>query len=66
MAEIKSTDIIFATVRQFGQITASLRCSGVTSFSDILSELSGRVSGLATIQLRNSTRGWNSSRTVMI
>ena len=66
MFNVLSSDIIFATVRQRGRLLANLRISGVTSVNDILGRLSGKISGLATIDLRNSTQGWQRRHTVMI
>ncbi len=66
MATIESSDIIFATIRQRGQILTTLRLSGITSLSEIVSSLHGIARGLTTIDLRNGSQGWSSRHTVLL
>lgn len=66
MATILPSDIIFATIRQRGQILTTLRLSGITSLSEIVSGLKGIARGLATIDLRNGSQGWSRRHTVML
>lgn len=66
MATILSSDVIFATIRQRGQILTTMRLSGITSLSEIVSSLHGSVHGIATIDLRNGTQGWSRRHTVML
>lgn len=66
MATILSSDVIFATIRQRGQILTTMRLSGITSLSEIVSSLHGSVRGIATIDLRNGTQGWSRRHTVML
>lgn len=66
MATILSSDVIFATVRQRGRVLTTLRLSGITSLTDVLSSICGRFSGIATIDLRNGTQGWQRRHTVML
>lgn len=65
MATILSSDEIFATVSQRGRVMSSLRLSGITSLSDILRAIGNEIRGLATIELRNSTQGWQRRHTIM-
>ncbi len=66
MATIESSDIIFATIRQRGQVLTTLRMSGVTSLSEIVTSLRGIPRGITTIDLRNGSQGWSRRHTVMI
>ena len=66
MATIESSDIIFATVRQRGQVLTTLRISGITSLSEIVTSLRGVARGITTIDLRNGSQGWSRRHTVMI
>ncbi len=70
MATISLNDVIFATIRLRGTSLATISVSGVTTFAEILSRLisslSGRVRGLATIELRNASQGWAARRNVML
>lgn len=66
MATILPSDIIFATIRQRGQILTTLRLSGITSLSEIVSGLKGIARGITTIDLRNGSQGWCRRHTVMI
>lgn len=65
MATILSSDEIFATVSQRGRVLSSLRLSGITSLADILRAIGNEIRGLATIELRNSTQGWQRRHTIM-
>ncbi len=65
MATILSSDEIFATVSQRGRVVSSLRLSGITSLADILRAIGNEIRGLATIELRNSTQGWQRRHTIM-
>lgn len=62
MATINSTDTIFATVKLRGVTLGSYTLSGMTGFSDVVRHVRnsvGKVAGLATLQLRNSSQGWS-------
>lgn len=65
MTTILSSDEIFATVSQRGRVLSSLRLSGITSLADILRAIGNEIRGLATIELRNSTQGWQRRHTIM-
>lgn len=68
MATIDSSDIIFATVIQRGMTIASLRLIGINSMADVVRSVRtniGAATGLTTINLRNGSRGWRTSSTVM-
>ena len=66
MATILSSDVIFATVRQRGQVMTTLRLSGITSFGDVVASVGRLFKGITTIDLRNGTQGWNLRLTVML
>lgn len=69
MTTIHKTDIIYATVIHRGYDIASLRITGVSSFSEILRNIFKAVKGsvgIINIMLRNSSQGWNETRSVMI
>lgn len=64
MSAISSTDVLFATVSQRGNMLLNLRLSGVESESDIYrairSTLPG-ITGVARLNIRNASRGWATS-----
>ena len=66
MATILSSDVIFAPVRQRGQVMTTLRLSGITSFGDVVASVGRLFKGITTIDLRNGTQGWNLRHTVML
>lgn len=66
MVTLSSTDIVYATLRQRGRIVDTIRLSGVTSLSEVVTRLKGIAAGLTTIDLRNGTQGWSSRHTVMM
>lgn len=62
MATINYTDTLFATISQRGNILATLRLVGMSSFADIVREIRasiGTAAGLINLSLRNSTQGWS-------
>ena len=69
MEKISINDIIFATAKIKGRVTASLRLSGIMSMADIIREIKkeiGSASGLLTISLRNMTQGWSRQKSVYL
>lgn len=69
MATISLTDIIFATVTLRGRVLAQIRINGVSSYSEILSRVLGKLKGLRgliTVDLRNSSQGWTARRSLMV
>lgn len=69
MAKISLDDIIFATISMRGKILARLRLDGISSYSEILSRLLKSVAGLrgmATVDIRNSSQGWTTRKSVML
>ena len=69
MEKISINDIIFATAKSQGRVTASLRLSGIMSMADIIREIKkeiGSASGLLTISLRNMTQGWSRQKSVYL
>lgn len=69
MATISLSDIIFATITVRGQVMATLKLCGVSSYADVLSRLLAAVKGwrgVATVCVRNSSQGWSASRSLML
>ena len=69
MATICSTDTIFATVSYCGSMIANMRISGAESMAQVMIAVRsrvGHVAGLVTVDLRNTSQGWNSRRSVMM
>lgn len=66
MTEIISTDLIFATVTQRGRVVANVALRGITSLTDVLRSIPSLPHGLASVSLRNSTRGWSQTRMVLL
>ena len=69
MATISFSDEIFASITLRGNLLARVRLNGVGSYSEILASLlkaAGRVHGLATVDVRNSSQGWSARRSVML
>lgn len=68
MATFSTSDLIFATVANHTGVVANLRMSGLTSFDDVIREVRsqiGSVGGLSTVCVRNSSRGWSATQTVI-
>ena len=66
---ISIEDVIFATVIRNGMRIASMTLSGVASISELVKAISVRVgslTGLFTLQLRNYTKGWSDTRSMMM
>ncbi len=73
MSTIISSDVIFARIIIGFREIFSLRLSGVTSPTDLMSNIAnwirdnGQISpGLITVDLRNQSQGWTSRRSIMI
>lgn len=72
MSKIHATDIIIATVTRLGGgVMATLRLSGITDMAGILRHMrgmmpSGHPAGLVTVNVRNTSAGWASSRRVLL
>ena len=69
MEKISINDIIFATAKIQGRVTASLRLSGIMSMADIIIQIKkaiGSASGLLTISLRHMTQGWSRQKSVYL
>lgn len=67
--QLNSNDTIFATVISGGKTIVSLTLSGFTSMSDVIKLICnklGEVSGLVTVELRNSTLGWLERRSLRL
>lgn len=72
MSPINTTDIIYATItRLSGKIIATIRMSGITDLASILRVLRRQLpeeiqGGLVTVNIRNSSAGWNQTSRVML
>ena len=69
MAEINYNDVIYATLTRCGNVIASVKLCGVTSFENILHQIRKIVSesvGLVTLQIRNYSQGWSQNKTLVI
>ena len=74
MATISSGDIIFATIIRGGRALLSTRISGIDSFTSLLKHVRDSLSlshehlpgHLMTINVRNQTQGWSSSRNLIL
>lgn len=69
MASILSSDIIYATVKQYGRTIHTLQMSGVSSYGEVLERVRMAVSGamgVTTIDVRNGSQGWCERRSVML
>lgn len=69
MSTFSSSDLIFATVLNRGDVIASMRLSGVSSYTELLSAVRsrvGHVGGLSTLSVRNSSQGWSARQAVIL
>lgn len=69
MSHITPLDRLFITVTQNGIARYFTELTGVTSFSDIVSCMRSQIPGihgLATINVRNSSEGWTSARSILL
>ena len=67
--EIAETDRVFVTVVQFGRTVMEHSFTGFSSLQALISVVKnslGHVSGLVSVNVRNSTRGWASRRTLRL
>lgn len=64
MSTISSSDVLFATVSQRGNMLLNIKLCGVESESDIYRairmSLPG-ISGIARLSIRNASRGWSAA-----
>ena len=69
MAVINYNDVIYATLTQRGNVIASVKMCGVTSFEFLLRQLRNIVSGcvgMVTLQIRNYSQGWSQNKKLVI
>ena len=69
MAEINYNDVIYATLTRCGNVIASVKMRGMTSFESILRQIRKIVVesvGLVTLQIRNYSQGWSQNKTLVI
>lgn len=62
MQTIDYTDVVFATIIQRGRTLYSARISGMSSVAEVMKYLHsavGKVAGMVTLNLRNSSQGWS-------
>ncbi|MDE6153768.1 MAG: hypothetical protein K2G21_06435 [Muribaculaceae bacterium] len=65
--QLRTTDIIYATVTAGGNTIVKLTLSGFGSFTELMKSVYGHlggVAGLVTVELRNRTLGWVERRAV--
>lgn len=68
MANISTSDIIFARVLHLGRELTNLRLTGIGSEADLFAALRhhiGRGLGMVELIIRNGTAGWSVTRPVM-
>lgn len=69
MANLNTSDIVFATVRQHGNTIANIRLSGMSSVSQILNYIKRffrDTVGLLSVNLRNGTQGWSQTLNIIM
>ncbi|MCC8070979.1 MAG: hypothetical protein LIO90_04160 [Bacteroidales bacterium] len=69
MTAIKTTDILFATVKLRGKAVAQLTLSGMSSMADVVKFLRYKLqdmAGLVVLSLRNHTQGWLSEQALLL
>lgn len=65
---INSTDRLFATVSRYGSAPTDIVIVGATCFKDVVARLRDTFSagsGLVSLTLRNSTKGWTRSTALL-
>ncbi len=65
MSTISSTDILFATATLMGRQVYVYNGDGISSLAQLMSRVRGAAPGrrgMATLTVRNATRGWSESR----
>lgn len=69
MSKINSTDILFATLTKNGMVMANMMLSGLNSVAEVVHALRMRnaiASGMARLNIRNTTQGWTSSASLYL
>lgn len=69
MGTINSSDTLFATLTQRGNIILSLKLSGIKSDTELMHHIYRSINGcmgLATLTLRNGTQGWSSRKQLLL
>lgn len=64
MSTITSSDILFATATMMGRQIYTYTGNGVSSFAQLVNCVRGAAAGcrgMATITVRNATKGWSQS-----
>ncbi len=65
MATISATDILFASASIMGRQVFEYSGDGISSLAQLINRARGAASGcrgMATITVRNASRGWSQSR----
>lgn len=69
MTTLSTTDVVVATAIKSGSVIATVRLTGMSSLSDIMSEMRrrmGAVIGMISLNLRNVTQGWSERRSLFL
>lgn len=69
MANISSSDFIFATLMHNGDVIANLHATGFSSLHDIMVALRNKttgITGLTTLNVRNPSQGWSATRPIFL
>ena len=67
MTTIETDDILFVTLIHHGRAYKTFRLTGVDSMGDVITNMRNEVpslSGMATVDVRNSSRGWSTRNTL--
>ena len=67
MTTIETDDILYVTLIHHGRAYKTMRLTGVDSMGEIISSMRNEVpalSGMATVDVRNSSRGWSTRNTL--
>ncbi|MDE7467531.1 MAG: hypothetical protein K2M61_04170 [Muribaculaceae bacterium] len=64
MANINTTDNLFASATMMGRQVFQFAGSGISSLNDIITRLRSTpgIAGLITLTVRNASQGWSQSR----
>ncbi len=67
MTTIETDDILYVTLIHHGRAYKTMRLTGVDSMGEIISNMRNEVpslSGMATVDVRNTSRGWSTRNTL--
>ncbi len=69
MKTIDRNDIVFATAKIFGTVSADIRLNGICSVDEAITAIKGEIgtfTGLVRISLRNATQGWSENKSLYL